>query len=145
MQTFLRIRRDCKKSWIKLNICHTYCIHVLTFIFCQIVSSWLQNNISIIFIIICVFIILYKMTQSDISVCSDDSNCGGAWYGKRRDWIGQHRFEVPNIELIPVFRHSDLCSDNDQASQMSTCWGNNCITQVYYGCFIHWNKFQNWH
>lgn len=66
------------------------------------------------------FIILYKMTQSDISVCSDDSNCGGAWYGKRRDWISQHRFEVPNIELIPVFRHSDLCSDNDQASQMST-------------------------
>lgn len=60
------------------------------------------------------------MTQSDISVCSDDSNCGGAWDGKRRDWIGQHRFEVPNIETIPVFRHSDLCSDNDQASQMST-------------------------
>lgn len=39
-------------------------------------------------IIICVFTILYKMNQSDIFVCSNDSNCGGAWYGKRRDWIG---------------------------------------------------------
>lgn len=77
------------------------------------------------------------------------SNGRRAWYGKRRNRICQYRLKVPCPEFIPVFRHPDLCSDNDQASQMPAYRGTwNKLGVIYCGnnnIFKHesllYNKF----